>query len=199
MAVRLPCSKLLHHVKYLSDVTAFNTGNNGTNLYNSAQSAEQGGIPFPKIPTVTTMIQRNYTFRPTFFGCNDTAETPLVLYLPNAPWSSYSNYTYKTTYLTDNQMNVTLENSFNLATYGNGQVPAGEGWSTCLACAAIKKSVERVGMELPDACTQCWSRFCWDGTEEEGDVETEKVFDLSPVLNSGLTYGEWYNSTWTKL
>jgi len=33
---------------------------------------------------------------PTFFGCYASADTPLVLYIPNAPWSAYTNYTYTT-------------------------------------------------------------------------------------------------------
>lgn len=142
------------------------------------------------------MILRNYTFRPTFFGCNDSAETPLVLYLPNTPWSSYSNYSYRMTAFTDNQMDVTLENSFNLATYGNGKVPEGEGWPTCLACASIKKSVARMGMELPEACQKCWSRFCWDGKEADGTVDVNKAFNLSPVLNQSLTWAEWNSTIW---
>lgn len=173
------------------------TGNNGTNLYNSAQSAEQGGIPFPKIPTVATMVIRNYSIRPTFFGCNDTAETPLVLYLPNAPWTSYSNYSYTMTSFTDNQMDLTLENAFNIATYGNGKLSDGQGWAACVACAAIKKSVERVGMQLPTSCGGCWSRFCWDGVEETGSVgDVDAAFDLVPALNQSLTWEEWNATLW---
>lgn len=98
---------------------------------------------------------------------------------------------------TDKQLDVTFENSFNLATYGNGSLALGQGWPTCLACAAIKKSVERVGMELPTTCSICWARFCWDGTEESGSVNITTAYDLSPVLNSTLSYEDWYNNTWT--
>ncbi|KAF3763282.1 FabD/lysophospholipase-like protein [Cryphonectria parasitica EP155] len=184
-------------IVYEATLDAAYNCDNGTNLINSAQAAEQGGIPFPKVPTVDTLVLRNYTRQPTFFGCNDSAETPLLLWLPNSPWSSYSNYSYTMAAFTDTQLNVTLENAFNLATYGNGNIPAGEGWSTCLACAAVKKSVARVGLELPEVCSQCWTRFCWDGTEEDGKTDTETAFDLPLRLNPNLTYSEWYNTTWS--
>lgn len=102
------------------------------------------------------------------------------------------------TAFSDHQLNLTLDNAFNLATYGNGKLPGGEGagWSTCLACAAIKKSVARVGMQLPEVCSRCWSRFCWDGTEEKGTVNVTKAFNLSPVLTKNLTYAQWNSTIW---
>ncbi|UNI16366.1 Lysophospholipase [Purpureocillium takamizusanense] len=98
---------------------------NGTSLQNTARSASQGGIPFPKIPKVETMITRNFTSQPTFFGCNATTEDgPLVLYLPNSPWTSFSNFSYQKSSFTDQQLDATIDNAFQLATYGNGSFDA---------------------------------------------------------------------------
>lgn len=58
----------------------------------------------------------------TFFGCNDSLETPLVLYMPNAPWSAYTNYSFGTPEFTNNQLDLVFENALNIATYGNGKL-----------------------------------------------------------------------------
>ncbi len=87
-----------------------------------------------------------------------------------------------------------MDNQFNLATYGNGKFAEGEGWPACLACGVIKRSLTRVGMEMPDVCTKCFERFCWNGEEDEAVVsEAEK--DHRPILDPGLSYLEW-NQTW---
>lgn len=70
--------------------------NNGTNMYNTYTYATDLGIPFPIVPLPTTFINRNYTFKPTFFGCDanltNTGDerSPIILYLGNAPYSAYT-------------------------------------------------------------------------------------------------------------
>jgi hypothetical protein len=74
---------------------------NGTNLYNTHLAARESGgeLLFPDIPDVRTLINSNATQKPTFFGCNATDDKiPLVLYLPNYPWSAYSNYSVSIEY-----------------------------------------------------------------------------------------------------
>lgn len=161
----------------------------------SAQSAAQGNIPFPKIPTVDTMVTRNFTKQPVFFGCNET-DVPLVLYLPNSPWTAYSNYSYMKTSITPSDLDLVLENAFQLATYGNGTIDS--DWPTCLACAAIKGSLERVGVDWPDACKKCFSQHCWDGKETDKTV-TNEDFNLTPRLRPGLSYEEWNATEWSGL
>ena len=58
--------------------------------------AAQAGLPFPTIPDAATMVNLQMNKYPTFFGCNASADVPLVLYIPNAPWTAYTNYTYTT-------------------------------------------------------------------------------------------------------
>ena len=139
------------------------------------------------------MITKNFTSQPTFFGCNDTSNGPLVLYLPNSPWTAYSNYSYQMSSFTDEQLNATIDNAFQLATYGNGSFDA--EWSACLACAAITRSAERVCLDLPEQCTRCFSRHCWDGKESDAKV-SEKDLDLKPKLNTTLTFQAWNSTVW---
>ncbi|KAJ0340844.1 hypothetical protein COL922a_002969 [Colletotrichum nupharicola] len=167
---------------------------NGTNLVNSAQSAAQGNIPFPKVPDVNTLITMNMTRQPTFFGCNDTAPTPLVLYLPNSPWSGYINYTYTKSSFTDNEFDLTVDNAFQLATYGNGTIDA--AWPACLACATIRGSLARLGLALPQQCQDCFAKHCWNGMMSTAQVTAD---DTDPVLrlNSSLSYQEWNQTYWS--
>ncbi|KAH7326495.1 lysophosphoplipase A [Stachybotrys elegans] len=163
---------------------------NGTNLINSAQSAHEGNIPFPEIPDVQTIVGLGLNRQPTFFGCNASAGTPLVLYLPNSPWSAYANFTFYKSSFTDTQINATLGNAFELATYGQE-----EEWSACLACAAVNASLARVEMEIPDQCTQCFNMHCWNGKTIQDEV-TSAAFDLKLRLQSDVSYREWNESIW---
>ncbi|KAK1699957.1 lysophosphoplipase A [Colletotrichum godetiae] len=169
---------------------------NGTNLVNTAQSAAQGNIPFPKIPDVATLVTQNLTKQPTFFGCDaaKSPPTPLVLYLPNSPWSGYSNFSFFKSSFTDNEFDLTVDNAFNLATYGNGTVDA--AWPACLACATIRGSLIRAGIDLPDQCQECFRRHCWNG---EVTTRTITADDLDPKLrlNSSLSFAEWNQTYWS--
>ncbi|KAM5347248.1 hypothetical protein ACJ41O_010253 [Fusarium nematophilum] len=167
---------------------------NGTNLINTALSASQGNIPFPEIPDVDTMVTQNLTRQPTFFGCNDTRPTPLVLYLPNSPWSGYTNYSYQQASFTDEQLDLALENAFQLATYGNSTIDP--NWPACLACATIKGALERVEMELPAQCRECFRKHCWDG-KESSEKATAADFDLTPRLDPDLSFEEWNRTEWS--
>ncbi|GKT79924.1 lysophosphoplipase A [Colletotrichum tofieldiae] len=168
---------------------------NGTNLVNTAQSAAQGNIPFPRIPDVATLVTQNLTKQPTFFGCDAATSppTPLVLYLPNSPWSGYINFTFFKSSFTDNEFDLTADNAFNLATYGNGTVDP--SWPACLACATIRGSLTRLGIELPEKCQECFRRHCWNGSVATRTVTPE---DLNPSLrlNSSLSYAEWNQTYW---
>ena len=142
------------------------------------------------------MVNLNLTRYPTFFGCNESSEenstVPLILYMPNAPWSQYSNYTYLQSSFSDNQFDLVMDNAFNIATYGNGTID--RDWPACLACAVIKKSVIREGLELPQICDRCFERHCWDGTVDDR-VIAQSVRDQTPILDPSLTFAEW-NQTW---
>ncbi|KAL0944476.1 lysophosphoplipase A [Colletotrichum truncatum] len=180
-------------IVYEASSDAANNWVNGTNLINSAQSAAQGNIPFPRIPDVATLVTQNMTKQPTFFGCKDAAPTPLVLYLPNSPWSGYINFTYTKSSFTDNEFDLTADNAFQLATYGNGTVDA--AWPACLACATIRGSLLRLGLQLPQQCQQCFEKHCWNGVTATRAV-TPDDFNPSLRLNSSFSYREWDETYW---
>ncbi|KAJ3528097.1 hypothetical protein NM208_g10373 [Fusarium decemcellulare] len=190
----IPDRKVDFIIVYEASSDAANSWVNGTNLITTARSAAEGNIPFPEIPDINTLVTQNLTKQPTFFGCNATKNTPLLLYLPNAPWTGYSNYSYQQTEFTDEQVQIALENAFQVATYGNGTVD--ENWPACLACATIKGSLDRLSIKLPTQCQECFNKHCWDG-KNSSTKATAADFDLTPRLEPNLTYEEWNKTEWS--
>jgi len=47
-------------------------------------------IRMPDVPSVNGFINGGLNTRPVFFGCNNT-DTPIIVYVPNYPWSYASN------------------------------------------------------------------------------------------------------------
>ncbi|OZJ06782.1 hypothetical protein BZG36_00403 [Bifiguratus adelaidae] len=71
-----------------------NSWQNGTNMINTAKAAKAAGVPFPDIPSANTILSRRYNEIPTFFGRNATSDAPIILYVSNAPWTTYSNISF---------------------------------------------------------------------------------------------------------
>ncbi|EEP77630.1 lysophospholipase [Uncinocarpus reesii 1704] len=120
---------------------------------------------FPAIPDQNTFVNLGLNTRPTFFGCNSsntTGPTPLVVYIPNYPYSAFSNVSTFTMEYTDNERDGIIRNGYNVGTMGNATRQ--KDWPTCVGCAILSRSFERTGTSVPDACQQCFRNHCWDGT-----------------------------------
>lgn len=160
------------------------------NTYNLAKAA---GLPFPQAPPPTTFLARNYTLKPTLFGCNSSltttgdASSPIVIYLTNAPWSWYSNFSWTTMNMSYTEFDGVLDNSFNFVTMGNGTFDS--EWAQCIGCAAIDRSLERMNMTRTDQCERCFERHCWDGTTSE--LPENFVLDPSLQLDPSMGFLEW--------
>ena len=133
--------------------------------YRRSLATIQNGTIFPSIPDTNTFFNLGLNTRPTFFGCdanNFTGPTPLIVYLPNAPYVYNSNVsTYDLKY-NNTERNAIVLNGYNGATQGNGTLDA--EWSACVGCAILSRSLARNKVEVPEVCTTCFSRYCWDGT-----------------------------------
>jgi len=146
------------------------------------------GTSFPSIPDTNTFVNLGLNARPTFFGCNasnTTSVTPLIVYLPNAPYTYFSNVsTFDPSYNTSQRDAIVL-NGYNVATLGNGS--ADSEWPVCVGCAIMSRSLERTGTAVPSACQQCFVRYCWNGT----------VNATAPSTNyaPGLVHGVSANAT----
>ena len=168
---------------------------NGTNLYNTYVSATNNSLPFPVVPPPATFINREYTTKPTFFGCEanltNTGDfsAPIVLYMPNAPYSAYTNYSWLQESFSHEQMSVVLTNSFNYVTQGNSTLD--KEWPECLGCAVVDRTLTKVGMERTEQCQRCMTRYCWDGVE---DNKNPGFVDIPLILKPDLSFAKWNES-----
>ncbi|KAI0473844.1 lysophospholipase [Xylariaceae sp. FL0804] len=143
------------------------------------------GTRFPQVPDANTFINLGLNERPTFFGCNVSefdgaaAVPPLIVYIPNAPYTAWSNVsTYDDSY-SNEQRNQIIQNGLNVATMGNGSVDA--TWPACAACAALQRSLLRTATDVPAACQDCFDRYCWSGATNS---TTPAAYDPHLILGA---------------
>ncbi|KAK4503621.1 hypothetical protein PRZ48_004536 [Zasmidium cellare] len=166
--------------------------NNGTSLHGTYLYAQAHGVPFPIVPSPATFINRNYTTRPTFFGCDanltmtNNTQAPIILYMGNAPYSAYTNYSAFQSSFSDENMAVILTNAFNQLSQGNGTLDA--EWPECLGCAVVERSLAKVGMRRSEQCERCFGRYCWDGRSDDG---APGFVDPALVLDPSFSFEEW--------
>lgn len=145
---------------------------NGTSLvatYERSMNATiENGTAFPSIPDQNTFVNLGLNNRPTFFGCNAsniTGPSPLIVYVPNAPYITNSNVSTFDLEYSDAQRNLIIQNGYEVATLANGTLDS--EWPTCMACAVLSRSFTKTGTSVPDVCTACFQRYCWNGTIDE--------------------------------
>lgn len=120
---------------------------------------------FPSIPDPNTFINLGLNQRPTFFGCNasnSSGPTPLIVYIPNAPYTYSSNISTFQLDINMTQRDAMVANGYQVAKMGNGT--ANKEFKSCLGCAILSRSFGRTGTAVPAACSSCFQTFCWDGT-----------------------------------
>ncbi|OIW26014.1 lysophospholipase [Coniochaeta ligniaria NRRL 30616] len=149
---------------------------NGTALratYDRQFVSIANGTAFPAVPDAATFINKGLNSRPAFFGCDagnfsaGVAVPPLVVYVPNAPYTAFSNVsTFDPSYSLE-QRDQIIENAYNGATQGNGSLDA--QWPTCVGCAVLSRSLWRTNTTVPQVCQDCFTRYCWDGSLNSTD------------------------------
>lgn len=144
------------------------------------------GTLFPAIPDVNTFIALGLNNRPTFFGCNGSNITtdadrvpPLIVYIPNAPYSFNSNVSTTDLAYTQRERDLMIENGYNIATQGNGTVDS--TWHACVGCAIIHRQLERTGAAQTAQCQECFQDYCWDGTRA-----TTQAADYDPTAELSI-------------
>ena len=171
----IPLNPLIQPVRHVDVIFAIdssadiNNWPNGTSLVatyqRSLNNTIQNGTSFPSVPDQNTFVNLGLNNRPTFFGCdasNMTGPSPLIVYMPNAPYSAQSNYSTFTMSYTDEDRDDVIQNGYDVATMGNGTLDT--EWPACVACAVLSRSFTRTGTNVPTACTDCFNRYCWNGT-----------------------------------
>ena len=170
---------------------------NATSLvatYERSLSNIANGTAFPSIPDVNTIVNLGLNTRPTFFGCNTSNFTegttipPLVVYLPNSPYVTYSNISTFKLSTNNTQRDAIILNGFDVATMANGT--RDDRWGTCVACAILSRSLDRTNTQVPQACSQCFEHFCWDGklnSTQPANYDPEPYLQLVDIqTNKGV-------------
>jgi lysophospholipase len=136
------------------------------------------GTVFPAIPDVNTFTNLGLNSQPTFFGCdakNISGPSPLLVYIPNHPYTFYTNISTGTTTLKNKERNAIIRNGYHVATMGNGTVEP--EWPACVGCAILSRSFDRTGTTPPQMCQDCFKKHCWNGT-----LDSRKPGKFTPKL-----------------
>ncbi|EGX54033.1 hypothetical protein AOL_s00004g66 [Orbilia oligospora ATCC 24927] len=143
---------------------------NGTSMVATYDRFKRGlmarGTSFPEVPDIHTFINKGLNSRPTWFGCDakkvSRTPSPLVVYIPNAPYTAFSNTsTFRMAYK-DFERDMLIDNGYMVATQGDGELDP--EWPACVGCAVIHREMERRGT-ITEQCKKCMQRYCWDGTK----------------------------------
>jgi lysophospholipase len=187
-----PLIQPMRHVDviFAVDSSADTTYNwpNGTSLVatyqRSLNTTIENGTSFPSIPDQNTFVNLGLNNHPTFFGCNAsnmTGPAPLIVYIPNAPYITLSNVSTFDPDYNDTQRNAIIQNGYEVATLGNGTLDA--QWPACMACAVLSRSFDRTGQRVPEECSQCFERYCWNGTVDSRTPQG----NYTPAFKSAVT------------
>ncbi|EME48389.1 hypothetical protein DOTSEDRAFT_141428 [Dothistroma septosporum NZE10] len=133
--------------------------------YERSLSEIGNNTAFPAVPDINTFFNLGLNNNITFFGCdaaNISGQAPLVVYMPNAPYVFFSNTSTFQLEYNDTERDAMVLNGYNLATQGNSTLDA--EWPACVGCAILSRSFDRTNTDVPEICTRCFSRYCWDGT-----------------------------------
>lgn len=142
---------------------------------------------FPHIPDQNTFVNLGLNRRPTFFGCDSADGTgnqtsPLIVYIPNAPYTYYSNVsTFDLAYDTD-ERDAIIMNGYNVASMGNSSLDS--EWPVCLGCAVLSRSLNRTQSATPKQCQVCLERYCWNGSTNSTIPSTYEPLLLLPTSGS---------------
>lgn len=128
-----------------------------------------------------TFVNLGLNQRPTFFGCDtNTSSGPLIVYLPNAPYTYHSNVSTFDLEYSDDERDEIIRNGYNVATMGNGTVDS--DWLACVGCAVLARSLVRTGTDIPAKCVDCFGRYCWNGTTNS---TTPTTYEPEQIITSG--------------
>ena len=188
----IPLNPLIQPIRHVDVIFAVDSSADTTYFWPNATSlvatyersmnpAIENGTAFPAIPDQNTIVNLGLNQHPTFFGCdpkNMTGDAPLIVYIPNAPYITMSNVSTFDPDYNNTQRNAIIRNSYEVATMGNGTLDS--QWATCVGCAVLSRSLARTNTPVPDVCTQCFTKYCWNGT-----LDSREPPPYNPTFKAG--------------
>lgn len=124
----------------------------------------------------------------------DGLSTPLIVYIPNYPYVTLSNFSTFQLSTNDSQRDAVIRNGGLTATMNNNT-----RLSTCFGCAILSRSLEKTGTPVPDVCTSCFTDYCWNGTlDSRTPASYEPTTELQALkLSAGSRLGS--GSVWVSV
>ena len=143
---------------------------------------------FPYVPDIDSFVELGLNKKPVFFGCDASNMTdllyvpPLMVYLPNVAHSYASNIsTLQLSFTAEERLGL-IRNGFEAATQGN--FTDDPDFLGCVGCAVMRRKQEKLGLDWPEECQQCFTNYCWDGSTKD---DIKNTTSISSVLGNGTT------------
>ncbi|KAJ7684400.1 lysophospholipase [Mycena polygramma] len=154
----------------VSDDT-LNSFTNGSAIIAEAERVAllPGAYKFPQIPkTEAEFLAQNLTTQPTFFGCDEGQDVPLILYFANGapPPGKLPVTNASTGQLSFPDLGLVqeiLDQAGEIVSRGrpqNGEARDGL-FPVCVACALADRERSRLGMKRDQQCDVCFDRYCY--------------------------------------
>ncbi|KAJ7184570.1 lysophospholipase [Mycena filopes] len=175
----LPLQPLLVKARGLQAIIAIDVSGNtddnfvdGSSMIAEAKRAAlfPGAYSFPQIPaTQAEFLAQNLTTRPTFFGCDEAQDVPMILYFANGaplPGEQQAITNASTSQLSFPDLAL-VQAIIDQAgeSVARGRPRDGEArdalFPVCVACALVDRERSRVGMERDKVCEGCFERYCY--------------------------------------
>ncbi|KAH9444832.1 hypothetical protein Pst134EB_025091 [Puccinia striiformis f. sp. tritici] len=148
---------------------------NGSSVIRTAARVAQlpKAYKFPQVPlNVSTYAAEGLISRPTFFGCDEPVDVPLVIWIANSPPIDRSTAVTNTSTVqlsyplnqTRAMMNQAIETSLR-GFPSNDQIQRNiyrdPVWPICLSCAVADRARARLHQDRIGICQDCFTRYCW--------------------------------------
>ncbi|KAJ6546830.1 lysophospholipase catalytic domain-containing protein [Mycena capillaripes] len=198
----LPLQPLLVAARGLQAIIALDvSGNTDDNFADgSAMIAEakrvalfSGAYKFPQIPqTQAEFVAQNLTTQPTFFGCDEDQDVPMIVYLANgAPPPGKPPITNASTgqlsFPDLGLVQAIIDQAGEIVSRGrpqNGEARDGL-FPVCVACALADRERSRLGMKRDRQCDVCFDRYCYKpgkGSYQQGSYAASASGALHAAL-----------------
>src|SRR5579862_4140006 len=113
--------------------------------------------------------------------------------MSNAPWTAYTNYSFVERDFCPSQIGLVFENPLAQVTYANNSEP---DWSSGLACALVRRSLKKMGLNETEQCQSCWGRHCWKGLNTNKSIADVIPYEPSLLTVPGIDFNYWNASVW---
>ncbi|KAJ7118923.1 lysophospholipase catalytic domain-containing protein [Mycena epipterygia] len=153
-----------------------------------------GAYKFPQIPqTQAEFVAQNLTTQPTFFGCDEAQDVPMILYFANgAPPPGKPAITNAST----NQLSfpdlglvqAILDEAGEIVSRGRPQNGKARDslFPVCVACALADRERSRLGMKRDAQCNICFERYCYKPKQNSSWTSGSHKNTVQRVLSEPL-------------